>query len=277
MIKVVTESTADIPADLVERLGIEVVPSYVVFGTKTYRDGVDLSRTQFYERLASTREIPKTATPPPAVYEEAYRRLAREGDGILSIHAAANLSSLYSVARVAAQDITSVKIAVVNSEQVSMGYGWMAVAAAEAAAQGATLPAILELVEDLKARSRVIAMLDTLDFVYRGGRVGWVEAMIGTLMRIKPLIGVQHGEIRLLERARTRARSLGRLIDRVEEFGPLDRAVVLHANDPEAAGQLADRLEQIQPAWDRLIAQAGATIASHTGPGAVGIACVPVI
>jgi DegV family protein with EDD domain len=276
MVKVVTESTADIPSDFAASLGIEVVPSYVVFGARTYRDGIDISRAQFYEKLASAQEIPKTAAPPPAVYEQAYRRLAVEGDEIVSIHAAANLSGLYSAARVAAENLASVQIKVIDSGQVSMGYGWLVIAAAEAAVRGETFQAIVERVMDMKVRSRVLAMLDTLDFVYRGGRVGWVQALIGTLMRIKPLVEVQGGEIRLLERTRTRTRSLDRLIDRVEGFGPLERAIVLHANAPAEAEQLADQLQRIAPTWERLITQAGTTIASHTGPGAVGIACVSV-
>ena len=142
--------------------------------------------------------------------------------------------------------------------------------------RGETFQAIVERVMDMKVRSRVLAMLDTLDFVYRGGRVGWVQALIGTLMWVKPLVEVQGGEIKLLERTRTRTRSLDRLIDRVEGFGPPERAIVLHANAPAEAEQLADQLQRVAPTWERLITQAGTTIASHTGPGAVGIACVSV-
>jgi DegV family protein with EDD domain len=274
MIRVVTDSTADIPEEMAAELDITIVPSYVVFGAETYRDGVELTKEQFYELLVTAREVPKTAAPPPAAYEEVYRQLSAKSDGIISIHLTANLSSLYSVASVAARAISDIPIVVIDSEQITMGYGWMAVAAAEAARRGETLERIAALVEEMKGRSRVLAILDTLDFLYRGGRVGWVQTMIGTLMRIKPIIEIWRGEVRLLERARTQVRSLARLVDRIQALGPLERAIVLHANAPDEAERLADQLQAIAPSWKRLVGQAGITVASHAGPGAVAIACV---
>ncbi len=274
MIRIVTESTADIPRDMVTRLGITIVPSYVVFGTETYRDGVELTKRQFYERLAATNVIPTTATPPPAIYEEVYRRLARETDEIVSIHLAANLSGLYNAASVAARSVSEANIAVIDSGQITMGYGWMAVAAAEAAQRGDSLKQVIALVEGMKDRSRLLAVLDTLDFVHRGGRVGWVQAMIGTLLQIKPVINVRLGEVNLLERTRTWKRALDRLMEMVQALGPLERAIVLHANAPDRAELVADRLQVVAPGWERLVGQAGVTIASHVGPGAIGIAFV---
>jgi DegV family protein with EDD domain len=274
MVRVVTDSTADVPDDMVAALGITVVPSYVVFGSESYRDGVELTKPQFYEKLLTAQAVPVTAAPSPQVYEEAYRRLAGEADGIISIHAASRLSSLYSSATIGARGVSEATVAVVDSEQVTMGYGWMAVAAAKAAQQGATLEQIVALVEGMKPRSRVLAVLDTLEFVYRGGRVAWVQAMLGTLLRIKPIVEVRLGEVLLVERARTLERSLGRLTDRIRALGPLERAIVLHTNAPDLAQRIADQLQTIAPDWDPLIGQAGVTVASHTGPGAVGIACV---
>lgn len=274
MIRVLAESTADIPAELAAELGITIVPSFVVFGSDSYRDGVELSRKEFYEKLETTRTIPTTGTPPPAVYEEAYRRMGQAKDGIVSIHLAANLSALHDVALVAARNVPEAKITVIDSGQVTMGCGWMAIAAAQAARRGETLEQIVEIVEGMKERTRVLAILDTLDFIYRGGRVGWVQALVGTLMRIKPIIDVHQGQVLLLERARTRTRSIRRLLDRVAALGPLERAAVLHTNAPETANHVADQLAGTIPNWERLIAPAGVTIASHVGPGAVGVACV---
>ena len=274
MVRVVTDSTADVPDDMVAALGITVVPSYVVFGSESYRDGVELTKPQFYEKLLTAQAVPFTAAPSPQVYEEAYRRLAGEADEIISIHAASRLSSLCSSATIGARGVSEATVAVVDSEQVTMGYGWMAVAAAKAAQQGATLEQIVALVEGMKPRSRVLAVLDTLEFVYRGGRVAWVQAMLGTLLRIKPIVEVRLGEVLLVERARTLERSLGRLTDRIRALGPLERAIVLHTNAPDLAQRIADQLQTIAPDWEPLIGQAGVTVASHTGPGAVGIACV---
>jgi DegV family protein with EDD domain len=274
MVRVLTESTADIPAEMAADLGITIVPSYVVFGPETYRDGVDLSRQEFYEKLETTHIIPTTGTPPPDFYEDAYRRLSQSADEIVSIHLAADLSALHDVALVAARNVPEARIVVVDSEQVTMGCGWMAIAAAEAARRGETLDQIVTLVEGMKERTHVFAVLDTLDYIYRGGRVGWVQAMVGTIMRIKPIIGVHGGQVLLLERARTWTRSVGRLLELVVAQGPLERAMVLHANAPEMADHLADKLSAIIPDWNRFIAPAGVTSASHVGPGTVGIACV---
>jgi len=180
MVGVVTESTADIPAEMAERLGIAIVPSYVVFGSQTYRDGVELSREEFYAKLGTSRVI----------YEVVYRRLAETTDEIISIHLAGNLSALYKVAQVAARNVAQARIAVLDSQQVTMGYGWLVVAAAEAAQRGESLDQIVGLVEQLKNRTRVLAVLDTLEFLHRGGRVGWAKAMIGTLLRIKRAPGI---------------------------------------------------------------------------------------
>lgn len=274
MVRVVTDSTADVPADMVAALGITVIPSYVVFGSESYRDGVELTKAQFYEKLLTAEAVPVTAAPSPHVYEEAYRGLAREADEIISIHAASRLSSLYSSATIGARGVSEATVAVVDSEQATMGYGWMVVAAAEAAQHGATLEQIVALVEGMKPRSRVLAVFDTLEFLYRGGRVAWVQAMLGTLLRIKPIVEVRLGEVLLLERARTLERALERLADRIRALGPLERAIVLHANAPDLAQRIAGELQTMIPDWDPLIGQAGVTIASHTGPGAVGIACV---
>ena len=274
MVKVITDSTSDIPAELVEKLGITVVPSYVMFGTESYRDGVELSRHQFYEKLVSTRDIPTTAAPPPAIYQEVYRQLAEETEEMVSIHLAARYSGIYSSAAVAAQDISGARIAVIDSDQVTMGYGWLVVAAAEAAQRGASYDEIVALVQGMKPRTRVLAALGTLEYLHRGGRVDWIQAVVGTLLRIKPIVEVRMGEINLVERARTLGRSLGRLLVLVQELGPLERAIVLHTNAPNLASSFADELQRVNPDWKRLIEQAGVTIASHAGPGAVGVACV---
>jgi DegV family protein with EDD domain len=259
---------------MIAALGITVIPSYVVFGSESYRDGVELTKEQFYEKLLTTRVLPITAAPSPAVYEESYRRLAEETDEIVSVHLASRYSGLYNSAAVAAQSVTNARIAVIDSGQVTMGYGWMVVAAAEAAQSGHNLEQIVSLVEGMKPRSRVFAVLDTLEYLHRGGRVDWMRATLGTWLRVKPIVEVHLGEIKLLERTRTQERSLARLLGLVQALGPVERAIVLHANAPDVAQRVAERLQAIVPGWGELIDHAGVTITSHAGPGAVGIACV---
>jgi DegV family protein with EDD domain len=235
---------------MAERLGITVIPSYIIFGSEAYRDGVDLTKQQFYDKLATSRVIPTTATPPIAAYEETYRRLAEDTSEILSIQLAANLSTLHSTAAVAARNVSSaagVRIDVVDSGQVTMGYGWMAVAAAQAAQHGQTLDQIISMVEGMKPRSRILAVLDTLEYVYRGGRVGWAQALIGTLLRVKPIIEVRLGAVNLIARTRTMDRSLDHLVGLIRELGPVERATVVHANAEAWAEQLARRLQAACP------------------------------
>jgi DegV family protein with EDD domain len=274
VVRIVTDSTADIPAELAARLDITMIPSYVVFGTESFRDGVELSQADFYAKLETSLVIPTTAAPPPAVYEEVYRRLLDDCEEILSIHLAGRLSALYSSALQAASAIGGSRIAVVDSEQATMGYGWMAVAAAEAARQGADLEQLVQLVKDMKGRCLVLAALDRLDFLRRGGRVGWAQAMVGTFLRIKPIVEIKRSQVTLVERRRTMRRALVQIVEMVRQVSPLERAAVLHCNVPKLGAQLADQLRAALPDWEPLIVPAGATIASHAGPGAVAVACV---
>lgn len=274
MVKIITDSTADIPSSLVQELGITVVPSYVNFGTQSYLDGVELSRQQFYERLASSREIPSTAAPPPAFYERAYREAAAETEDIISIHVSTKYSGIYSAARVGASEVEGANIAVIDSANATMGHGWIVVAAAEAAQRGASYEEILALVDSMIPKVWVLAALGTLEFLYRGGRVGWAQALVGTLLRIKPILEIRMGEINLLERARTTKTALSRLLALVRELGPLERAIVLHTDAHDLASDFADELQKLDPGWKRLIGHVGVTIASHAGPGTVGVACV---
>ncbi len=274
MVKIVTDSTADLPADLAARMGITVIPALVMFGSTSYREGIDLTHDEFYTKLVESKIIPTTGAPPPGVYEEAYRRLAQETDEIISIHLAANLSALYNVASVAAATVSGARIALVDSQQVTLGYGLIALAAAEAAQRGESMTRILERIEGWKKQARVFAALDTLEYIHRGGRVNWVAAVIGTLMRIKPIVQVYEGQVQLVERVRTSARAEHRLMELIKDLGPLEKAVVLHTNAPNRAERLADHVQELDPRWERLIAPAGVIIASHAGPGAVGVACL---
>jgi DegV family protein with EDD domain len=255
-------------------LDITVVPCYVVFGTETYRDDDDLTKQRFYEKLAEARVIPTTAAPAPAVYESAFEQLVQVTGNIVSIHLAGRLSAIHASAASAASSVSGVRIAVLDSELITMGCGWMAIAAAEAARRGESLEQIVALIEGMKSRSRVFAVLDTLEFAHRGGRVGWVRAMIGSLLSIKAIVEIRGGEVRLVDRGRTWKRSVDRLMERVQALGTLERAIILHTNAPELVERVADRLHALDPKWDRLVGQAGVAIASHAGPGAVGIACV---
>lgn len=273
---VVTDSTADIPASLAEELGIVVVPCYVHFGQETYLDGVTLSREQFYTRLASGEQPPTTSPPPVGSFAATYQRLAEHTQQIISIHPAANLSALYNAARVAAEMISNARIALIDSTQASMGTGWLAVLAARAARAGQSLDQIVALMRDTIPRLFVLAVIHDLRYLQRSGRVRWVDALVGSLLSIKPLVMLKNGQVSLLEKIRTKAKALERMVAVATALGPLQEVAALHADAPQEAALVANILAASQVASHIriVIAEAGTVITTHAGPKAVGLACV---
>lgn len=273
-VKVVTDSASDIPVTIARDLGITVVPDNVHFGQRTYRDGVDLTREEFFIELAKSPVLPTTSQPAVGVFEEVYRQLGREARQIVSIHLPAKLSAVLNSAHLAAQSLPDLEIVLIDSTQVSMGMGWLVIIAARAARQGKNLAEILALVKDTIPRLRLIAMLDTLEYVQKGGRIGKGAALVGTLVSMKPIVQLLDSELLPVENVRTRRRALQRLAEIVTEMAPLEEAAVVHANAPALAHELAEMLAPVHP-FDRiLIGQVGAILGTHTGPGAVGVACV---
>jgi len=273
-VRVVTDSASDIPPAIARGLGITVVPCNVHFGERTYRDGIDLTSEEFFVKLVSSPVMPTTSQPSVGVFQETYRRLAKETNQIISINLPAKLSATLNSARLAAQSLPEVEIAIVDSTQVCMAQGWLVIIAARAARQGMGLADIVALVEDTIPRLRLIAFLDTLEYLQKGGRIGKASALLGTLLKVKPLIQVLNGEALPLENVRTRQKALQRLVEIVGDLGPLEEVAVMHANAPATARQLVEMLAPIYPPDCILIGQVGAILGTHAGPGAVGVACV---
>ncbi len=273
-IKVVTDSTADIPPHLAAELGITVIPCQVHFGINTYRDGVDLTRADFYAKLKQAPPFPQTSQPPVGVFVETYRQLAAEADHIISIHLASNLSALYGVAHLATEMVPEINVTLIDSRQVSMCTGWLAIAAARAVRDGKALNQVLETVKGMIPRLRLVAVVQDLQYLRRSGRVGWASSLLGTMLQIKPLIVVQDGNVNLAEKIRTQARSLGRLVESILSYRPLEEIILLHVDGLQMAQRVADRLSPYFPGYPLLVADAGITIGSHAGPGTVGAACV---
>ena len=274
MVKVVTDSTADIPEELAAELEITIVPCNVHFGLETYRDGLELSKEEFYAKLKTSFTLPTTSAPAVGLFEATYKELASETDQILSIHLASALSAIYNSAHLGAEAVSGVEITLIDSGQVSMGLGWLVIAAARAAQEGQPLAQIVALVEDIRPRVRVFAALDTLEYLRKGGRVGKTVAALGTLLNIKPLVEVRDSAVLPLERVRTRQRSIQRLIELVAELGPLEELAVLHTNAPQEAQRLAEEISFLHPLERILIAEAGVIIGTHAGPNGLGVACV---
>jgi len=273
-VRIVTDSTADIPDELTEELGIGVVHDYINFGTQSLRDKLDISRAEFYTRLVADSATPTTASPGVGEFEEAYRRAGAPEAAIVSLHPPAQFSALYNSAILAAQSFSPGKVTVVDSGQLSMGMGWQVIAAARAAQANESAESIVELVKAMNTRTRVFAALDTFEFLRRGGRVGWTKSLVGTLLRIKPMIEVREGEISPLDRVRTSRRAMDRLVELTEAMAPLQSLAVLHSNWPEGAAELRRRLADLSPRDQLLTVDVTPVIGVHVGPNGLGIAAV---
>lgn len=270
MVKIVTDSTADIPSDLAD---VTAVPCFIQFGASSYLDGVDITREQFYSRLASSPVTPTTSAPGTGLFEETYRRALGGGHEVLSIHLASTLSTVINSARLGAQAVDPRRITVYDSESVSMGLGWMCVAADRAARLGKSVSQIIELLDEMKSRVHIFAALDTLEFLRRSGRVGWARVMVSQLLHIKPIVGAYRGAVSLLDRVRTRTRSIQRLVELVSDLGPLESLAVLHTTAQAAALQLARDVAHLAPAPIPVV-EVTPVIGTHVGPNGLGLAAV---
>ena len=272
-VKVVTDSTSDIPPELVESLGITVVPCNVNFGTETFKDGVDLSAEAFYERLINGSQFPSTSQPSPGDFVEAYERVGEDASGIVSVHVSAKLSGTYNSA-IQAMGQAGVKcpIEVVDSYQASCGMGVVAVAAAQEAGKGASLEEVAETARSAADRAELFFLLDTLEYLQKGGRIGKARALVGTVLKIKPMIVLREGVVHELGKARTFSKGVARLQELAREFAPLELAYVPYTTSPDVAQEIAESLRELLPEGSEpLVAQAGPTIGTYAGPGAVGI------
>lgn len=273
-IRIVTDSASDLPAGALARFRITVVPLYVNFGTRGYRDGVDLSRQEFYARLPEYDPPPTTGVPGPEVFIRAYERLAAEGaTEILSLHISESLSSMVEVARVAAQRTGAIPVTVLDSRQLSMGQGFLAISAARAAAAGQSMEEIFALLDDQVARTHTAAALDTLEFLRRSGRMSGVVARVGNLLQIKPILKMYEGHP-TVERVRTRRLSVERLVKMIEQYAPLEQVAFLHANVPERAEELRQRVQHLLPAGEIPVGVITPVLGTHIGPGVVGFSLV---
>ena len=280
-VKIVTDSTCDLPAEWVRELDITVLPCTISFGLETFREGVDLSTPEFYRRMAQSPLLPTTSRPPFGLYEEVYERLGQKGASILSIHISSQLSGIYRDACAAARQLPYLNITVIDSRQLSMGLGWQVVLAAQAAQAGRSLKEIAALVRGIIPRVRAVTVLDTLEYVARGGRIGKAAALVGTLLSVKPVVQVLDGEVCPVGQVRTKQRALEYMVDYIVSQGPFAEMAILHADAEDAAYQVLEillhRARAAGISLQResiLVSTSGAAITTHLGLGAVGICCV---
>jgi len=271
----VTDSTADIPANLAGQHGIEIVPALVNIGSNSYPDGIEISRENFYTRLPDLIPPPTTSSPSVGSFQERYERLLHAGaDFVISIHPPNELSGIYNSARLAAEAFGQ-RVKVLDSGQVSLGLGFQVIMAAEAAARGAILNEVTALVDSIRQRVRLVALLDTIEYVHRSGRVSWAVAKIGGLLHLLPLVELRYGIVHRLGQARTRLQGIERLVEALNSWGPLERLAVLHTNAESAAQQLLEDVKSkviVKP----LLVNVTTAIGTHVGPNGLGFSAVPI-
>lgn len=276
-VRIVTDSTADIPADVAEKLGITVVPLTVFFGEEAFLDGVELDNAGFYRKLQSSKDLPRTSQPAPAMFQEAYTRLIDEGaDGILSVHLSSKLSGTYQSARTASESLPEsarqIPIEVIDSKSISVGMSRAIMQAAEEARQGQDLNAIKSHALDQLARTHILAVLDTLEYVKRGGRIGGARAMLGNMLSVKPIVGLKDGEVVPVEQPRTRSKAYARVAQLLAEQGKIEHVSIAESSE-DVGHQLADAIKTTYHG-DLPIYRLGAVLGTHTGPGTAAIAYV---
>lgn len=277
-IRIVTDSTADIPQETAAALGITVIPAFINIGDRSFLDGVELSRKEFYQTLPDYSVPPTTAAPAPGTFTETYRQLASEGaTEILSIHIAASLSGMLNAARLGAEAQADVAVTQFDSQQVTMGLGLLAIVAADAAAAGCSMSEIVDLLNARVERTYVFAMLDTLEYLRRSGRVNWAQFGLGTLLRIKPLVKVNLGQVEIPERVRTSKRAFKQMLSMVTELGPLEEMALLHIRSESKLQLFREETQTLCPEGKvPLAVEVTPAIGAHVGPGGLGIACIKV-
>ena len=273
-IGLVTDSTSDIPGELIARYDIKVIPAIINIGSQSYEDGKGLSREEYYDLLPVLKQSPTTSSPSAGIFESTYGDLISNGvEKIISLHPPTHLSGIFNAARLAAESFNE-KVHVLDSGQLSMGLGFQVLAAAEAISSKKGIIEVLNLVSNIKDKVRVQALLDSLTYLRRSGRVSWAKAMVGGLLNLKPIIDLRFGVVKRIGQVRTRSQGIKRLKDDLLKRSPLERLAVLHTNAENDAHTFLEDLN-MKFASPPLIVNVTTVIGTHVGPNGLGWALVP--
>jgi len=283
-VAVVTDSCASIPEALIDALKIRWVPYYIHRGKQVLRDLVTVQRESFYRWLPTAKDLPQTASPGPGDYLQTYEQLANEGaEEIVSIHMTSKGSGAYQAARVAQstlrEHLPQLRIEVIDTLNVSMCQGWMVIEAARAALEGKSLSDVVSVVREMMPVTQMIQTADTLKYLYMGGRIGMAKHLVGSLLRIKPLIGMEDGVIVPLGQARSRRRAYETMVDMVESAvgsGARIKIAYVHAAAQEEAEKIRSLVEARLECVESVVAELSPALGVHTGPGTAGLCYFPV-
>lgn len=270
-VRIVTDSACDLTSEEAADLGIEIVPLSIRFGAEEFTDRVDLDVHEFYRRMDASDALPETAAPAPGAFDERFRRLAADGaDGIVCINLSGELSATYQSARSAAQSLDGIDVRVLDSHSITAGLGTQVLLAARAARDGASTDEVVSLVESLEPRTRVYGVLDTLDNLKKGGRIGGAQALLGSMLSIKPALDISSGVVQEAGKPRTRKKALQWLADQVLAHDHVEELAVMHGDAPDVDVVL-DLLAPRYPRDQIRVGHIGAVIGTHGGPRVVGV------
>jgi len=274
-VKIVTDSTSDIPSDVAQALEITVVPLHIHFENGIYQDGIDIKAAEFYHKLVTEPDLPKTSAPSSGMFTETYKKLSAETDEIISIHISSKLSATYNSALLGKEGMdTHCHVEVINSFSATIGLGLIVITAAKAALAGANLDEITAMVTQTIPKTHCFGMVDTLEYLHKGGRIGKAQTLLGSMLNVKPIISVQDGEVCPLERVRGRSKALTRLYELTSNFHHIKEMAVAHATTPDKMEVLAERLAPLFPQGQIYKSTCGATIGTYLGPGCLVVAAI---
>jgi len=270
MLKIVTDTLSDMPDRLAEELGVSIVPLNLHFGTETYRDRVDITTEDFYRRLQTDNVLPTTSAPPPGVFVDLFTRLAKETDEILAIMTSSKISAIHeSAVQAKAMVKLDCRIEVIDSLQTLTGQMFVVLLAARAARDGATLEQAVEIVREAVPRTHVRGVLETLEYLRRGGRIGKAQAFLGSLLKITPVLGFIDGEAHPIARVRSRAQAMDFMANFVKGFSRIEELAIEDATTPDDAEMLAERLSSVFPRERMYMTRLSPVLGAHIGPGAM--------
>ena len=274
-VALITDSTAYIPRDWIDKYGIKVSPAVVIWDGEELRDWYDITAEEFFTRLENSSTLPTTSQPTPAYFKDLYEELMAEGKDILGVHISSKLSGTFSSAEQAKARMPDANIENVDTLSASMGEGWPLLMAVKAAQDGKSLAECRAVVEEACKHTGILLTVNTLEFLHRGGRIGGAKRLLGSALNLKPILQVTDGAIEPAENVRTRKKSLARLadmiIERIGDRRPIYMAAI-HANAPEDAEAVLEIIGKKLPLKARMVTSVAPTVGTHTGPGTVGIA-----
>ena len=274
-VKIITDSTSDIPESIISDLDIEVVPLNIHIGQDNFKHGVDIGTDEFYTKLLTGSELPKTSQPSPGEFLDVYNKFLDQSDAIVSIHVTSKLSGTYNSAIQAKSELNITKpIEVVDSATVSMALGLIVIRAAKIAKDGGTLEEVLKEIEHCSSNTEVLVVLDTLEYLEKGGRIGKASALIGSILSLKPILTVEDGIVGTFGKARTFTKAMNNLEEAIKGFTPVSDASVFYSTDKGVADDMIDRLSGIVEPDKLVVSRIGPTVGTYAGPKAIAVAVI---